>query len=247
MDVTSISNGDYIKVRNVDFMDGVTSFDARVSAAGSNAKIELHLDSQTGTSIGTCDVSGASSWTTKTCPVSGGSGKHDLFLKFTGGSGDLFKFNWWRFTGPTMTDADGGAGGSSGGTGGTVAGTGGGGGSGGAPGTGGNAGRGGTSGSGGRTAGSGGSMVAGSGGNAGSGGSNRGSGGASTTDSSGGATGSRNGSSGCSWQVGANHDNPGIAALFLCFAAALLRDRRRLPPTAKASVPRAPVVETPSQ
>ena len=102
MDVTSISNGDYIKVKNVDFVDGVTSFDARVSSSGSSAKIELHLDSQTGTLLGTCDVSGVSAWTTKTCTVTGGSGKHDLFLKFTGGSGDLFKFNWWKFSGPTM-------------------------------------------------------------------------------------------------------------------------------------------------
>jgi hypothetical protein len=116
MNVTSISNGDYIKVKDVDFLDGVTSFDARVSSSGSNAKIELHLDSQTGTLLGTCDVSGASSWTTKTCTVSGGSGKHDLFLKFTGGSGDLFKFNWWKFTGPTMPagGVDGGAGGAGG-------------------------------------------------------------------------------------------------------------------------------------
>ncbi len=113
MDVTSISNGDYIKVKDVDFLDGVTSFDARVSAAGSNAKIELHLDSQTGTALGTCDVSGASSWTTKTCTVSGGSGKHDLYLKFTGGSGDLFKFNWWKFSGPN-TGGTGGVGGAAG-------------------------------------------------------------------------------------------------------------------------------------
>jgi len=112
MNVTSISNGDYIKVKNVDFVDGVTSFDARVSSSGSNAKIELHLDSQTGTSLGTCDVSGVSSWTTKTCTVSGGSGKHDLFLKFTGGSGDLFKFNWWKFAGPSMPNT--GTGGTSG-------------------------------------------------------------------------------------------------------------------------------------
>jgi hypothetical protein len=126
MNVTSVSNGDYIKVKNVDFLDGVTSFDARVSSSSSNAKIELHLDSQTGTLLGTCDVSGASSWTTKTCSVSGGSGKHDLFLKFTGGSGDLLKFNWWKFTGPTTTP-DGGAGGAGGGgAGGTGGGAGGG-------------------------------------------------------------------------------------------------------------------------
>ena len=164
MDVTSISNGDYIKVKNVDFLDGVTSFDARVSSAASNAKIELHLDSQTGTSLGTCDVSGASSWTTKTCTVSGGSGKHDLFLKFTGGSGDLFKFNWWKFTGPTMPNADAGAGGTDGG-GGTTAGTGGsgaGGGGGRTAGTGGTN-TGGSQGTGGRTAGSGGSATGGQG------------------------------------------------------------------------------------
>jgi len=117
--VTSISNGDYIKVKNVDFVDGVTSFEARVSSAGGGATIELHLDSRTGTSLGTCDVSGASSWTTKTCDVSGGSGIHDLFLTFTGGGGDLFKFNWWKFTGPTVPSGTGGAGGAGGAGGGT--------------------------------------------------------------------------------------------------------------------------------
>lgn len=109
MNVTAISNGDYIKVKNVDFAEGVTSFEARVSSAASNAKIELHLDSQSGARLGACDVSGAASWTTKTCAVSGGSGKHDLFLKFVGGSGDLFKLNWWGFTGPTMPGTGGGS------------------------------------------------------------------------------------------------------------------------------------------
>jgi hypothetical protein len=98
MNVTSINNGDYIKVRDVDFRSGISSFDARVSSSGSNANIELRLDSQNGTLLGTCDVSGASSWTTKTCSVSGANGTHDLFLKFTGGSGNLFKFNWWKFS-----------------------------------------------------------------------------------------------------------------------------------------------------
>jgi len=111
INVTSVSNGDYIKVKDVDFLDGVTAFDARVSSSSSNAKIELYLDSQSGTRLGTCDVSGVSSWTTKTCSVSGATGKHDLFLKFTGGSGDLLKFNWWKFTGSTTSS--GGAGGAS--------------------------------------------------------------------------------------------------------------------------------------
>ena len=95
--VTQISNGDYIKVRNVNFGNGVTSFQARVSSAASNAKIELRLGSRTGTLLGTCDVSGYSSWTTVTCPMSGGSGNQDLFLVFSGSGDNLFKFNWWKF------------------------------------------------------------------------------------------------------------------------------------------------------
>lgn len=58
-------------------------------------------------------MSGVSAWTTKTCTVAGGSGKHDLFLVFTGGSGDLFKFNWWQFHRPTTSNPAGGAGGNS--------------------------------------------------------------------------------------------------------------------------------------
>lgn len=95
--VTQISNGDYIRVKNVNFANGVTSFQARVSAAASNARIELRLGSRTGTLLGTCDVSGYSSWTTVTCPVSGASGTQDLFLVFTGSGDNLFKFNWWKF------------------------------------------------------------------------------------------------------------------------------------------------------
>lgn len=104
MNVTAISQGDYIKVKEVDFLEGVTGFEARVSSAGGNAAIELHLDSMTGPLLGTCDVSGASAWTTVTCPVSGGEGVHDLFLTFAGGGDNAFKFNWWKFTGPTPTD-----------------------------------------------------------------------------------------------------------------------------------------------
>jgi MYXO-CTERM domain-containing protein len=67
-------------------------------------RCELHLDSQTGTLIGTCTVSGtggAQTWTTKTCSVSGATEVHDLFFKFTGtGSSNLFNFNWWQFSGP---------------------------------------------------------------------------------------------------------------------------------------------------
>jgi hypothetical protein len=95
--VTQISSGDYIKVKNVNFGSGAAAFAARVSSSASNAKIELRLDSRTGTLLGTCDVSGRSAWTTVTCPASAATGTHDLFLVFTGSGDNLFKFNWWKF------------------------------------------------------------------------------------------------------------------------------------------------------
>jgi len=118
MDVTNINNGDYIKVKNVQFGTGATSFDARVASAGSGGSIEIHLDSQTGMLLGTCAIAGtggAQTWMTKTCTVTGATGLHDLFFKFTGsGSANLFNFNWWKFSGPGGTDMTGGGG--SGGT-----------------------------------------------------------------------------------------------------------------------------------
>jgi hypothetical protein len=180
MDVTAIENGDYIKVKGVDFASGATSLDVRVASAGSGGNIEVRLDSQTGTLVGTCAVAttgGAQTWATKTCPIAGASGKHDLFFVFTGGSGSLFNFNWWKFHGVDSPDGGQGAGGVTGadgatgsdgatGVGGAAGGSGGQGGSGvgdggdGPPGAGGSA----TAGKGGAQAGSGGTGPGGAGG-----------------------------------------------------------------------------------
>ena len=45
IDVGYINDGDYIKVKGVDFGSGAKSFDARVASAKSGGNIELHLDS----------------------------------------------------------------------------------------------------------------------------------------------------------------------------------------------------------
>jgi arabinoxylan arabinofuranohydrolase len=100
LDVTSITNGSWIRVRGVNFTAGASSFFARVASAGSGGNIELHLDSLAGTLIGTCAVAptgGWQTWTTASCNVTGASGVHDLYLKFTGGAGNLFNVNWWQF------------------------------------------------------------------------------------------------------------------------------------------------------
>lgn len=105
--VTSISNGDYIKLRSVGFgTDGAKSFAASVASSGAGGSIELHLDSQTGKLIGTLAVTGtggATTWKNLSTTVSGATGTHDLFLVFKGGSGDLFNLDWWQFTGSVTT------------------------------------------------------------------------------------------------------------------------------------------------
>src|SRR6185369_12060686 len=102
------------------------SFDARVASTASGGSMELHLDSQTGTLLGTLAVpstGGAQTWMTKNVTVSGATGIHDLFFKFTGSSG--FNFNWWKFTPKDAPDGGapdggGGAGGGAGGSGGNA-------------------------------------------------------------------------------------------------------------------------------
>jgi hypothetical protein len=102
MNVGWIENGDWIKVKGVAFGAGATSFTARVASGTSGGQVELHLDSPTGTLVGTCTVPGTGgwqSWVSVSCPVSGASGTHDLYLRFAGGTGFLLNVNWWQFTG----------------------------------------------------------------------------------------------------------------------------------------------------
>jgi hypothetical protein len=101
-DVAYIENGDYTVYSNIDFgTEGAAGFQARVSSAASGGNIEIRLDSNTGTLIGTCPISATGDWKTwadEKCSISGVTGKHDVYLKFTGGSGYLFNLNWFKFT-----------------------------------------------------------------------------------------------------------------------------------------------------
>ena len=104
-DIGAIQNGAYVVYNNVDFGNGATSFNARVASATSGGNIELHLDSLTGTLVGTCAVSGTGgwqTWATQACSVSGATGMHNVYLKFTGGTGYLFNVNWFKFNATTL-------------------------------------------------------------------------------------------------------------------------------------------------
>jgi hypothetical protein len=103
----SLKNGDSRKVNSVDFgSKGAFLFDAQVaspSTSGVVGNIELHIDSLKGTLIGTCAVVGTGkwqSWATRTCNVKSTTGVHDLYFKFTGGTGLLFSFNSWKLSSP---------------------------------------------------------------------------------------------------------------------------------------------------
>jgi hypothetical protein len=100
MNVGWIENGDWIKVKGAAFGTGARSFSARVASATSGGTIELRIDSPNGAVIGRCTVSGTGgwqNWSNVSCPVSGATGTHDLYLRFTGGSGYLFNVNHWQF------------------------------------------------------------------------------------------------------------------------------------------------------
>jgi hypothetical protein len=118
MNVGWIENGDYIKVKGVAFGPGAVSFIARVASASSGGRIEVRLGGTGGTLVGTCTVAGTGgwqTWATVTCPVNGATGTQDLYLRFAGGSGNLFNVNWWQFnqgagvSGLTNGDTEGGA------------------------------------------------------------------------------------------------------------------------------------------
>jgi arabinoxylan arabinofuranohydrolase len=98
--VTEISNGDYIKVRSVDFGKGAKTFLASVAAKASVGTIEIRIDNKDGKLLGTLLVKTTGddlSWKTQSCKVNAVKGIHDIFFVFKGGDGNLFNFDWWKF------------------------------------------------------------------------------------------------------------------------------------------------------
>lgn len=97
--VTDIDNGDYIKLRSVNFRKGAKSFAVDI-ASTSGGTIEIRLDNPNGDLIGTCDVKNTGSpqsWKTQSFKVKKVKGIHDVYFVFKGGEGDLFNFNRWKF------------------------------------------------------------------------------------------------------------------------------------------------------
>ena len=77
LDVGFIGNGSYTAYTNVN-LNGITAFTARIASANSGSyNIVLHLDSPTGTVIGTCTFGGTGgwqTWQTASCNLNGATG-----------------------------------------------------------------------------------------------------------------------------------------------------------------------------
>nr|WP_320058160.1 glycoside hydrolase family 43 protein [uncultured Bacteroides sp.] len=96
--VSSIHNGDYIKVQGVDFSKGATSIDVSVASLY-GGKIEIHTDKIDGPIIGTVNIniSGEGDvWKIFSASVKHINGIHDLYFVFRGEK-ELFNFDWWTF------------------------------------------------------------------------------------------------------------------------------------------------------
>jgi hypothetical protein len=96
-----IDNGDWVQVSNVDFGAGAGRFEARVASATSGGNIQVILDNLNNAPVGTLSVGntgGWQNWQTVSGPISNVTGLHNVFLRFTGGSGSLLNVDWWRFT-----------------------------------------------------------------------------------------------------------------------------------------------------
>lgn len=106
--VTEIHNGDYIKVANVDFASsGAGKFNASVASDKAGSGIEIRLDKQDGTLVGTLAVSntgGMETWKTLSADINGAAGVHDVYFVFKGAASDattkpasLFNYDNWQF------------------------------------------------------------------------------------------------------------------------------------------------------
>ena len=100
--VSGIHDGDYLKVRAVDFGDGgATTFAAGIASRYLGGRMELRLDAVDGDSLGTLVVPYLGDWDdfhTLTTEVREISGVHDLYFVFRGGGPhELFRFDHWVF------------------------------------------------------------------------------------------------------------------------------------------------------
>ncbi len=100
MYIFDINDGEYIRLRGVDFGKGAKQFSIIAAAAAqAGCTITLRLDSVKGDAIGTANIKSTGSaekYKAFTAKVSGASGVHDLYLCFSKAQGDV-RLDYWQF------------------------------------------------------------------------------------------------------------------------------------------------------
>ncbi|MDA3880819.1 MAG: glycoside hydrolase family 3 C-terminal domain-containing protein [Prolixibacteraceae bacterium] len=95
-----INNNDYAAYDSIDFGTVKEKLDIRVASETTGGYIEIFIDKLNGKSIGKFEVPGTGgwqNWKTVSFDIENTNGVHNVYLKFTGGSGYLFNLNWFRF------------------------------------------------------------------------------------------------------------------------------------------------------
>lgn len=93
--VTRIHNGDWIKVREVDFgQKAPEKLELKVLNFNAPGVMEFYLGSLGGKPFALCEVTGNQVYTVEALqPV---TGRHDVYILFRGGDERLFDFDWWQ-------------------------------------------------------------------------------------------------------------------------------------------------------
>ncbi len=95
--VSSINNGDYLKVQGVNFASGSATIEVCVAALR-GGKMEIHTDKIDGPLLGTVNVTQVAQgdvFASIQAPVKNVKGVHDVYVVFKGEK-DLFYFDWWK-------------------------------------------------------------------------------------------------------------------------------------------------------
>ncbi|MBR4265123.1 MAG: family 43 glycosylhydrolase [Bacteroidales bacterium] len=101
--VTDIQNGEYIKLRSVDFgKKSPEVLRASVASALSGGSAQFRIDAPDGKVISTINVRNTGGWesfvTVEADIENQVTGVHDIYITFTGNKGaKLFNFDWWQF------------------------------------------------------------------------------------------------------------------------------------------------------
>ncbi len=98
MYIYDLDDGEYIRLRGVDFGKGAKQFAITAAATGS-CTITLHLDSPEGPVIGQLTVKptgGIEKYRAFKTKVNKASGLHDLYICFSQTNGDV-RLDWWKF------------------------------------------------------------------------------------------------------------------------------------------------------